>query len=222
MAAPTHPAPLCDTTDMVIVHKYYRHTYRDAPGLVRGVAVGDVDRAVVVGEHIADLVASLHNHHHTEDVVLWDLLEQRSPACALHVVLMRTQHAEVAALLDQVTAALPAWQAGAGEAEREAVAAPVDQIRIALNAHLGAEEETILPVAATTMSQQEWGRLEKVASAGVPMRKQLVMLGWMIDALGPDDGAAFVRKVLPLPFRLLWAGFGARRFAAHRRRVYGL
>ena len=191
MAAPTQqpaPAPLCDTSDMVIVHRYFRHTFRDAPGLVRGVAPGDVHRAAVVGEHVADLVASLHNHHHTEDVVLWDTLEQRSPACALHVGLMRSQHAEVAVLLDQVTEALPAWRAGAGESERDAVAEPVDRIRIALNAHLGAEEETILPVAATTMTQQEWGRLEKVASAGVPMSKQLVMLGWMIDALGPDDG----------------------------------
>lgn len=221
MAAST-PAPLCDTSDMVLVHRYYRHVYGGAAGLVRGVPAGDVARAAVVGEHVADLVASLHNHHHTEDVVLWDTLEQRSPACALHVGLMRAQHAEVAVLLEQVTAALPAWLAGAGESEREAVAEPVDRIRVALDAHLGAEEEKILPVAAATMTQQEWGRLEKVASSGVPLRKQVLMLGWMIDALGPDDGAAFVRTALPAPIRLVWGLVGARRFAAHKRRVLGV
>lgn len=109
----------------------------------------------------------------------------------------------------------------AGEAEREAVAAPVDRIRVALDAHLGAEEANILPVAAATMTQQEWGRLEKVASSGVPLGRQVLMLGWMIDALGPDDGAVFVRTALPAPFRLAWSLVGARRFAAYKRRLVG-
>ena len=82
----------CDTADMLMIHRLFRWLFGDAPGLVRGVAAGDTARAEVVGAHIEQIVAGLHLHHQGEDLLLWDLLESRAPACALHVGQMRTQH----------------------------------------------------------------------------------------------------------------------------------
>ncbi len=224
MTSPTDrpgAAPTCDTHDMVLVHRVYRHMFGDAPGLVRGVAAGDVARAGIVGTHVRSIVESLHRHHHTEDELLWDTLEQRSPGCAMHVGLMRSQHAAVAELIEQVEAALPPWQETAGVTERDRVAALVEQIRAALEVHLGKEEELILPVAATTMSQQEWDRLGEHAQQDVPNSEKLLQLGWIVEALGPELAGQFMREAVPPPVRVIWSVVGKRRFARHRRLVFG-
>ncbi|MCV2395153.1 hemerythrin domain-containing protein [Actinotalea sp. M2MS4P-6] len=224
MSAPAQQPPTpttCNTADMLVVHRVFRHLYADAPDLVRSVPPGDLQRTAVVAAHIRGITLTLHNHHHTEDLLLWDTLEQRSPACALHVSLMRSQHAEVARLIDEADAALPAWEGLAGERDRDAVAEIVAEIRSKLEQHLGQEEERILPVAATSMTQAEWDRLGEHGRASVPKDQQLIQLGWILDALGPEDGATFAREVLPAPVRALWAVLGKRKFAAHKRALYG-
>ncbi len=214
-------APTCNTRDMVLVHEVYRHMFADAPPLVRGVAAGDVTRAGIVGPHVRSIVENLHRHHHTEDELLWDTLEQRSPGCAMHVALMKSHHAAVAELIEQVEAALPSWQESAGTAERDHVADLVEQIRAALEIHLGKEEELILPVASTAMSQEEWDRLGEHAQRDVPNSEKLLQLGWIVDALGPEVGGQFMREAVPLPVRVIWSVIGKRQFARHRRLVLG-
>ncbi len=53
-----------------------------------------VDRRLV--DEQAGPRRSVHTHHESEDELLWDKLEQRAPACALHVGQMRAHHAQVA------------------------------------------------------------------------------------------------------------------------------
>ncbi len=68
---------LCDGTDMRVVHNAFLWGYEKAFGLVRHVPAGDTGRSEFVGQWLADLDASL--------------LEQRAPACALHVGQMRSR-----------------------------------------------------------------------------------------------------------------------------------
>lgn len=196
-------APLCNTSDMVLIHKVFRQGFRDAPGLVRGVADGDRKRTEVVAPHMLKLAASLHSHHHGEDLLLWDTLEQRAPACALHVGQMRAQHAAVGELLDQVEAAIPMWASTAGASERDKVATLMDQISATLEDHLGNEETLILPVAATTFTQAEWDKLGEHGRASIPKSEQFIQLGFIVDALGPEEGQRFIGEFLPGPIRLL-------------------
>ena len=70
----------CDTSDLIQVHRIFRWLYRELPGLIRGVANGDIARASVVADYASMDFAALHLHHETEDVVLWDRLVERSPA----------------------------------------------------------------------------------------------------------------------------------------------
>ncbi len=214
-------ARTCNTQDMVMVHRIFRYMFKDAPDLVRAVADGDTERAGIVGGHILFLTQSLHNHHHTEDEYLWDDLEARAPSCALHVGLMRKQHADVAVLIDQVQAALPAWEASASVEERDRVADLVGDNRDVLEVHLGNEEDLILPVAATSFTQAEWDRLGEHATDEIPKDMMLIQLGWMLEALGPEVGGAFLKRELPLPVRLIWATVGKRKFARHKALVLG-
>lgn len=218
----TTDRPGCDTSDLLHIHQLFRRAFADAPGLVRGVRDGDVGRMRVVAAHVREVATGLHHHHEGEDQLLWDRLEQRSPACALHVGLMRAQHATVAELRRDLDAALPAWEDGAPAAARDDVARVLDDLHALLVLHLGQEEERILPTASSVLSQREWDQLHEHGMASVPRSRLLIQLGWILDAVPPAERPGWLRTNLPAPARLLWHTVGRRRFAAHRARVYGV
>ncbi|MGC3995234.1 MAG: hemerythrin domain-containing protein [Propionicimonas sp.] len=211
----------CDTSDLIMIHNMFRRLYGEAPGLIRGVTNGDTARSEVVGFHIEEIVAGLHIHHHGEDVLLWDRLESRAPACALHVGQMRAQHEAISGLLDDVNARLPAWRSTASAADREELAAAVEAVAASLQAHLGQDEEQIAPVAATTLTQAEWDELAEHGLGAIPRNRLLIQLGAILDALPADERAAWVRQNLPPLPRLLWAVLGKRQYANYLRELYG-
>ena len=57
--------------------------FAEGPDLVRGVRDGDVDHARVVAGQLDLLSVGLHAHHEGEDQRLWDLLDERAPACSV-------------------------------------------------------------------------------------------------------------------------------------------
>ena len=213
-------APGCDTSDMLTIHALFRRAFTDVPALVRGVDDGDVERARVVATHVREVAGALHHHHSGEDELLWDTLEQRAPACALHVGRMRAQHQATAAQLRELDDALPSWEHAARADARAVVAASLDAIRDTLLTHLGDEESAILPTASTVMSQREWSALHEHGMATIPRDKLLLQLGWILEVVPADERAGWLRANLPLPGRLAWRLVGRRQFAAHRARIY--
>ena len=79
---PSTGKPGCDTSDMNMIHGMFRSILNEAPKLVRSVAQSDTEHAAAVAGHLSDLISGLHNHHHGEDLLLWDELAARAPACA--------------------------------------------------------------------------------------------------------------------------------------------
>ena len=221
MTASTTDKLGCDTSDMLHIHALFRRAFTDLPGLVRGVDDGDRERMRHVAGHTREVAAALHHHHDGEDLLLWDTLEQRAPACALHVGLMRSQHATTAAQLERLEAVLPSWEAAAEAVARDHVADQLDEIRDTLLAHLGQEETQILPTAASVMSQREWNMLHEHGMASIPKDKLLLQLGWILEIIPADERPAWLRSNLPAPARVLWKVVGRRQFAAHRAKVYG-
>ena len=211
----------CDTSDMLTIHALFRRAFTDAPVLVRGVADGDTARMLPVADHVREVAAALHHHHEGEDLLLWDTLELRAPTCALHVGLMRSQHAATAAQLERLDGLMDAWEESAGTTERDAVAALLDDVRDTLLQHLGQEETQILPTASTVMSQREWNLLHEHGMASIPKDRLLLQLGWILEVVPADERAGWLRTNLPAPARVLWRLVGRRQFAAHRARIYG-
>jgi hypothetical protein len=221
MAAETSQAIGCNTADMLMVHRLFRWLFGDAPGLVRGVADGDTARATVLADHLDQIVAGLHLHHHGEDLLLWDRLESRAPACAMHVSQMRAHHQSIAGLLDETKALVPAWRASASAADRERLATALDRVLASLLHHLGQEEELILPVAATSLTQAEWDQLGEHGLKQMPRDQVLIQLGAMLESMPPQERAGWLRANIPPLPRLLWALLGKRQYASYRRKVYG-
>lgn len=201
----------CQTDDMLMIHKVFRREFRLAPSMVRHVEPGDTAQAARVAIYLSEIVTALHHHHHGEDVLVWDTLVDRSPGCALHVGQMKAQHAEVSALLDQVEELIPPWRSTADTGGRERLAAMLDVVSAKLDAHLGQEEEQILPVAATSFSQTEWDRLGEEGMASVPKKRLLVQLGYILEDATPEERADVLSHVPP-PARLLYRLIGRRQY----------
>lgn len=171
---------LCNTDDMNVVHAMFRHLLGRAVPLVREVRPGDRDRAAIVVAHVREIAHSLHDHHSTEDTLLWDDLAARAPACALDVGLMRSQHATVADQLAALEDPLTRLERTASAAARDDATEALDRVRVTLGEHLGAGEEQILPWVRTTFTQEEWGVLGKVGRSKIAKERMFVQLGHMM------------------------------------------
>lgn len=209
----------CDTTDLIQVHRIFRWLYNELPGLIRGVDDGDVSRAAVVADYASMDFYALHLHHETEDVVLWDRLVDRSPGCAPHVELMRAQHAQVAAELAEVEPLLEPWRASADAASRDRLATGVARIRDTLIFHLGREEDEIVPVAGSVLTQSEWDEMGEHARTGLQASKRnlprdvmAIQLGLMLATVPPDERPEWIKENLPAPLRLLYSLLLKRRY----------
>ena len=224
---PAGQQPGCDTSGMLLVHRIFRWLYRELPELVREVQPGDTARSAVVGRYAHLDFFALHMHHETEDLVLWDRLEVRAPACVLHVGQMRAQHAEVAVHLARIEPQLEPWVATADPRLRDAFAAEVDGLRDLLSAHLGQEEGDILPVAGEVMSQREWDFMEEHTRATLlAHRKELgkdvmaLQLGLLVASVPEAEREDWFRANVPVPIRVLYLLLLKRRYDAAMRELY--
>jgi hypothetical protein len=202
----------CQTDDMKMIHKVFRREFGLAPPMVRHVAAGDTAQAGRVTSYLDEIVTALHHHHQNENRLLWDTMVERAPACALHVGQMKQQHAAVATLLDQVPGLAATWTAGgADEDSREQLAVLLDEISALLNAHLGQEEEEILPIASTTFTQSEWDRLREEGMASVPKNRLLVQLGYILEDANEEERKHMLSN-LPVPAKVLYKLVGRRKY----------
>ena len=212
-------SPGCDTTDMLMVHNLFRHLFTQARTIIQAVPDADTARAEVVTAHLREITQALHDHHATEDDLLWDDLVARAPACALHVDQMRAQHAVVAALTEELDELLPDFESTASAESRRAVMVTFDGIRTTLLLHLGDEEDDVLPVVGVTLTQAEWDRIGEAARSKIPRDRMFVQLGWILASMSPEQGREWFRKNLPLPARLAYKTIGHRQYEAERRRL---
>jgi hypothetical protein len=219
--APPVPAGprLCNGYGMRIIHNAFLWGYQQAPGLVRGVRAGDVERAAFVGQWLADLDATLHVHHEGEDELLWDKLEQRAPACALHVGQMRAQHAQVQALLAEAAPRLDQWRQTADPELGASLADAYARILDVLTVHLRREVVEVVPVAERVVTAQEWERLSEHGMNAIPRSRLLPQLGLLLASSSPEDRAIFLREV-PRPVRLLFRLVGKRQYAKQFRTLF--
>ncbi|WP_436774128.1 hemerythrin domain-containing protein [Yinghuangia sp. YIM S09857] len=209
-----------DTHSMVIVHRGMRRESRLLARLVAAVAPGDTARAAVLAGHFRDYRLGLHNHHHGEDELLWPVLLGRVDLGADVVLRMEAQHERVAETLARAEAALPAWEATAGEAERDALAAALTDHHAVLTAHMDDEETALLPLAAQHLTAHEWNALGEHFLAATPKPKLLFFLGMVLEDAEPAERADMLAG-LPGFARLLWRLVGRPSYVRRMRAIRG-
>jgi len=219
-APPVPDGPkLCDGDDMRILHNAFLWAYEEAPGLVRGAPAGDVARSEFLGQWLADLDATLHTHHESEDELLWDKLETRAPACALHVGQMRAQHAQVAELLEEASPLLARWRTTADPAVGEQLADAYERMLEVLKVHLRREVVEVVPVAERVVTKDEWTAMAEHSMGVIPKSRLLPQLGMLLANSTPADRQGFYAGI-PFSVKVLWRLVGKRQYAKQFKQLF--
>jgi hemerythrin-like domain-containing protein len=208
-----------DTHEMVIIHRVFRREFRLLPDLIGGVRDGDTERAALVGEHLTDVVASLHHHHEGEDDLLWPPLLQTATLQAELIHRMEAQHAALATALDQIDKLTPAWSATANKADGDELATSVRAAAVILDEHMAEEEREVLPLVRKHLTVEQWGKLgERGAKSITDKRKRLLFLGMILEDASPEERQNFMSH-LPAPVRVLWKLVGRRSYEGYVRLI---
>jgi hemerythrin-like domain-containing protein len=207
--------------EMKTIHSAFRRELRLASGLLRSVEHGDRLRAGIVATHLDLLDRFLHHHHTIEDDLLWPKLMVRVPAeIAPLVELMETQHETVANLLEHTAALRAEWRTDADCARAEVLATLYHRLHDALIEHLDAEEQHVMPLVESCVTEKEWARIGKAAQRGTPLKDGPRMLG-MLAYDGDPDVMRQMLGAVPGPARGVVLKLGRRAYAKHAARVYG-
>jgi hemerythrin-like domain-containing protein len=218
MTTTTEPV---DTWEMVLVHRVFRREFRMLPAIVRAVPAGDTARAVIVGDHLANVAGALHHHHVAEDELLWPKLLDRAGLHAGLIHRMEAQHARLDEPLRRIEALNARWRARALTADRDELAEVIAQASVALDEHLADEEQEILPLVPAHLTQAEWDALGRRGQEAIPKNKlALVFVGAILEEASPHETELFLAG-LPAPVRLVWRLAGPRVYAKSRDRVRG-
>ncbi len=206
-----------DTEEMVVIHRIFRHGFATLADLARGVLRGDTDRAAAIARHVEFLLDGLHHHHSSEDEYLWPRLLDRAEPDAVLIGRMEEQHKLVAAHSDHLRRMLTTWRttpSGPGLSDT------LDELNLALTAHLDEEEKEILPLVRAHITVAEWRELGEASFGKFTDDQKLIALGQMLDVATPAEAAKFF-GTLPLPVRLMWRIMGRRRYARYISAVIG-
>jgi hypothetical protein len=187
--------------------------------MVRGAPAGDVARSEFLGQWLADLDATLHTHHESEDEFLWDRIEQRAPACALHVGQMRAQHAQVAQLLEEATPLLTRWRTTADPVLGVQLADAYERMLDVLKVHLRREVVEVVPVAERVVTAGEWTAMGDHSVDAIPKSRLLPQLGMLLASSAPADRERFYAG-MPLSVKVLWRLVGKRQYAKQFRLLF--
>jgi len=179
-----------DVRDMAIVHRTFRNVYEESARLVRAAPAPPPGRVTFLADHIDFGIAMLHVHHEGEDELLYPKLIERVPEQAAMTEQVDHEH--------QLT-----WRGRPSAETGEALAAALDHLNSVVQPHLDDEEQKVVPLAAVTLTQQEWDAMGKHAVASIPRNKRGIAFGMLLDPLNQPD-RAYMMRVLPAPVRMLY------------------
>jgi iron-sulfur cluster repair protein YtfE (RIC family) len=192
-----------DVRDMAIVHRLFRQAYDEAARLVRAAPAPSPGRVTFLADHIDLVLGGLHSHHQDEDELLYPKLIERAPEQAPMTEQVEHEHQIIATALDAASAACTAWRQRPSAETGEALAAALDHLNEVVQPHLDDEEQKVVPLAAVTLTQQEWDAMGKRGMSSIPRSKRAIAAGMMLEPLDAAD-RAYMMKHVPAPLRVLF------------------
>ena len=212
-AAPLPAGPvLCTgTAGMRRIHRFFLWAYDEAPGLVRSAAAGDTARAAYVGEVLGNFDKVLHIHHEGEDLLMYPQLEERAPACALHVGQMLAQHQAVTQRLEHIEPVRLRWMETADAETGRELAALYEDLSAVLHVHLRREVTEIMPAVDRVMTEEE---MNAVGQHGIKKFDKKFMVAYlgMVLATNPPPERKELFNEIPAPVRLAYRFVGRRMY----------
>jgi hypothetical protein len=201
-------------------HGLFRDAFGQASDLIGASANGDRERAAKVGSFYENVLAFLRVHHGAEDELLWPLLRERAPQHTALLDRMEDQHAAVEEVTGSADRAVAAYASAPTQEHAAALVTAVRRLAIELDSHLVDEEREILPLAATTLSQDEWGAMPGWAMGHFQGDKPWLILGLIFEQMTSEERAITLEH-MPPPVGEMWSERGEHDFMAFRSEVRG-
>lgn len=192
-----------DVRDMAIVHRTFRNVYEESARLVRAAPTPSPGRVTFLADHIDFAIKALHEHHEGEDELLYPKLIERVPEQAPMTEQVEHEHQLITTALDETSAACAAWRQRPSAETGEALAAALGHLNTVVQPHLDDEEQKIVPLAAVTLTQQEWDAMGKHGVAWIPNKMKGPAFGMILEPLSEAD-RAYMLKHAPAPVRMLY------------------
>jgi hypothetical protein len=150
----------------------------------------------------------LEFHHAAEDADLWPVLRPRLTTAEEKAAVdaMVEEHARIPEALSAVDASM-----GSGSGRSEAVKG----LRTLVVEHLDHEEQAVLPLVATHLTDREWHdfMLAERSKRRPPERPQF--LTWVLDDASPENAEAVLREI-PAPGRFVYRSILKPRYDRQR------
>ncbi len=220
MTAPSAAQKLCDTSDMVIVHRMFRRECALLPKLVAAVAGGDVARARTVAGHAREVLDMLHHHHVGEDELLWPRLSARTRFHADLLARMDSQHQGLAVLLEHAATALADWLDAPTAHTSTPLTTLLEQLSAGLNEHFDEEEAAVLPIVERVITAAEYQEVGQRGLMSIPLTRRLVVLGYLLEDATPEERTVFLAAI-PRPVRIAYRLIGRRQHRNETARLRG-
>lgn len=192
-----------DVRDMAIAHRTFRRAYAESAQFVRARPTPSPGRVTFLADHIDFGLEMLHHHHASEDLLLYPLLLERVPEQAAMTEEVAHEHQLVQGALDSAVAACATWRRNPTVETGEALAASLEDLNVVLQPHLNDEEQQVVPLAAVTLTQEEWDAVGEHSGSHIPRDKRALAFGMLLEPLADDD-RAFMKRHLPAPVRMLY------------------
>jgi iron-sulfur cluster repair protein YtfE (RIC family) len=220
MNAPSAAPKLCDTSDMVIVHRMFRRECAQMAQLVAAVPSGDVARARTVARHAREVLDMLHHHHLGEDELLWPRLSARTRFHADLLARMDSQHQGLAVLLEHTAKAFTEWQDAPIAHTSTPLIALLEQLSAGLNEHFDEEEAAVLPIVERVITAAEYEEVGRRGLVSVPIARRLIVLGYILEGATPQERTLLLAAI-PRPVRLAYRLIGRRQHRNETTRLRG-
>jgi hemerythrin-like domain-containing protein len=214
---PVDDTQLTDVSDMAYMHRAFRRGLAEARGQMAFINDGDTARAAHFADYIRTLLWLLHAHHAGEDELLYPLLVERVPEQAELFARMDAQHASVESNLHAATEAATAYGDSGSAADAEVLADACEALLALLGTHLTEEEVEVLPVAARTITPDEWAKLPGHVLMAYRGDRIWLPFGLATEAFPQPIRDAIVSG--PSPIGPIWLGGGSAAFANEMRLI---
>jgi hemerythrin-like domain-containing protein len=187
-----------DGREMLAVHNVLRREFSLMSAAVGKVAAGDRDRAHIIGEHIAGVSATLHEHHHAEDRGIWPLLLQRCGNEVTPLVeVIENQHRIVATHLSELGVAVGAWREDPTVSAREILVRTLGRLLMPLKEHLRLEEDKIVPLMEKYITADEANEVFGAVAARMTPDALVLLFGMVMYEGDPDIIDGLVANMPP-------------------------
>jgi len=199
------------TSDMVLVHRVFRRELGLLPTLVQAVQPDDLARSALLAEHCRELTTALRHHHTAEADLLWLRLRDRQALPVAVEEQLLTWHRLHTELIGELDALMPLWRREPQPDLQAVISDILAELAAAVNGHLDAVEEHLLPAVDRHFTTGEWRSLGLRAARWIPLHRMAWMLGAMLEDATPAEQRNLLAKV-PAPARMLYRMVGRDQY----------